>query len=246
MKRSRCKRAMCYREQEEPARLECPECGAFAASTHDHLEEAHLPALTDCHRFPNSSQSRRSSSSGGDHSGPRCGRGGEFSLGSPMLCTNGRGPPGRAPGINPGAAGRVTLGAKVALTHHRARRGAGSLTGIGGCSRFSRHPRNTGPPHPSLRAAPGSRSPAVPRRGSCQTPRQAVPSTDNPRNRPAKERRRRTARRRRARSRPLPASPRVRRSDDRLGCGGRHRPSCPLPASAPTTGWHTCAVMVAL
>ena len=30
-KRSRCKRALRYREQEEPARLECPECGGICS-----------------------------------------------------------------------------------------------------------------------------------------------------------------------------------------------------------------------
>ena len=31
MRRSKCKRAMRYREQEEPARLECPECGGVCS-----------------------------------------------------------------------------------------------------------------------------------------------------------------------------------------------------------------------
>jgi len=75
---------------------------------------------------------------------------------------------------------------------------------------------------------------AVLRRCSCQTPSTAVLSPDSPRNRPAKERRRRTARCRRI-SRPLPASPRIRRSDDHLGRGGRHRPSRLLPVGNPRT-----------
>jgi len=31
MKRSKCKRAMRYREPEDPARLECPECGGICS-----------------------------------------------------------------------------------------------------------------------------------------------------------------------------------------------------------------------
>jgi hypothetical protein len=49
---------------------------------------------------------------------------------------------------------------------------------------------------------------------SCQTPRAAGPNLDSPRS-PAKERRRRTDRGHRTRSRPLPANPRLRRSDER-------------------------------
>ena len=62
----------------------------------------------------------------------------------------------------------------------------------------------------------------------CQTPRAAVPSLDSPRSR-AKGCRPRP-RGRRIRSRLLPASPGIRPSDNRSGCGGWHRPSHPPPA----------------
>jgi hypothetical protein len=77
MKRSRCKRAMRYREQEEPSRLECPACGGICSEAVTiTLKRLISGALTDCRRFTNPSRSR-SSSSGGDQSGLRCGRGGE-------------------------------------------------------------------------------------------------------------------------------------------------------------------------